>query len=221
MRSVVTLPRIRELACHCRRMEDWENSCWELAATLRRYPTGQKLLEAYWRTLIFNRINIDQEPTQEYELAFKNWNTGFANAKDLDSFSNLEETSAEPIPPAATIWEKIERLVNQIFTVWQRIRLASKLGLLSRLQRDAAPFERAFPRYSSERKFCTTASGFMGWVPSAALEGDLLCFFEDCQLPFVVRSCEGGYEMIGDAYVHGIMDFGISLPFFGREIVLV
>jgi hypothetical protein len=53
--------------------------------------------------------------------------------------------------------------------------------------------------------FCTTTNGYMGWVPSAAQTGDAFCFFEDFKLPFVLRSCEEGYKLVGDAYLHGLM----------------
>jgi hypothetical protein len=42
-------------------------------------------------------------------------------------------------------------------------------------------------------------------VPFAAQTGDVFCFFDDWKLPFVLRSCEEGYRLVGDAYLHGLM----------------
>jgi hypothetical protein len=48
----------------------------------------------------------------------------------------------------------------------------------------------------------------MGWVPLQTQKDDILCRFEGCQLPFVIRlrPDSGGYQLIGEAYVHGAMD---------------
>ena len=208
MTSTQTLRTMRAFANHSREMEDWEDSCWDLAEALGKYPTGQNTFEAYWRTLIFNRVQLDQEPTADYKWAYKNWNTAFAIAKD-ESFLVLEEASNDPGPQATTIWGKIQGLANQVSTGWQhtmlRIKLLFKIALLKKLHQDAAPFVAVFPRYACGRKFCITASGYIGWVPSAARTGDLLCYFKDCKLPFVIRSREEGYEIVGDAYIHGLM----------------
>ena len=60
----------------------------------------------------------------------------------------------------------------------------------------------------------------MGWAPLAAREGDAVCFFEGCEIPFVVRDCKNRWRLLGDCYVHGLVDGGVG----GRdweEMVLV
>ncbi len=43
-------------------------------------------------------------------------------------------------------------------------------------------------------------------MPFAAREGDLVCYFEENTLPFVIRGCEkDGYRLVGDCYLHGMM----------------
>jgi hypothetical protein len=71
--------------------------------------------------------------------------------------------------------------------------------------KSSAPFEKAFKQYSLGRKFSTTTNGYMGWVPSEAREGDRICYFEGCKLPFVIRPCEDRYQLVGDCYLHGLM----------------
>jgi hypothetical protein len=67
-------------------------------------------------------------------------------------------------------------------------------------------FDSAFHTYAAGRKFCVTRRGYIGWVPLAAREGDVLCYFEGNMLPFVIRGCEeGGYRLVGDCYLHGMM----------------
>jgi len=37
-------------------------------------------------------------------------------------------------------------------------------------------------------------------------EGYILCRFEHCFLLYVIRANKDGYHIIGDGYVHGVMD---------------
>ena len=58
--------------------------------------------------------------------------------------------------------------------------------------------------------FCLTENGFAGLVPSKVRERDIICLFQDGQVPFILRETAGRYRWIGEAYIHGIM-FGEAL----------
>lgn len=67
-------------------------------------------------------------------------------------------------------------------------------------------FERYFSTYSFGRRFSTTKSGYMGWMPRAAMQGDLVCVFNGISVPFVVRPLPDGTCMfLGACYMHGLM----------------
>ena len=60
------------------------------------------------------------------------------------------------------------------------------------------------------RKFAVTRKGYFGLVPRGTREGDEVVIFEKACVPFVVRKADGPldqakYELLGEAYVHGIM----------------
>ena len=58
-----------------------------------------------------------------------------------------------------------------------------------------------------KRSFVTTEKGYLGIEPSGARKGDVLCVLKGGDVPFVLRGKENGYwELVGEAYVHGIMD---------------
>jgi hypothetical protein len=61
----------------------------------------------------------------------------------------------------------------------------------------------------------------MGWVPAAAQTSDVFCFFEDCKLPFVLRSCGEGYKLLGDAYLHGLMDDPFVVRYMRKQEVII
>lgn len=55
------------------------------------------------------------------------------------------------------------------------------------------------------RGFATTRGEYIGLVPLAAQEGDLVVVFYGATVPYVVRRVENGYILVGDAFVHGFM----------------
>lgn len=58
-----------------------------------------------------------------------------------------------------------------------------------------------------KRSFVSTEKGYLGLAPSGTRKGDVLCVLRGGDVPFVLREKENGYwELVGEAYVHGIMD---------------
>jgi len=77
-----------------------------------------------------------------------------------------------------------------------------------RLQRNVhvgGLFEALCSRHGKGRQPCFTQKRYFGLVPVTTRENDILALFDDCPIPFVVRELEGGYELVGQAYVHGWM----------------
>ncbi|KAI0518025.1 heterokaryon incompatibility protein 6 [Xylaria bambusicola] len=55
------------------------------------------------------------------------------------------------------------------------------------------------------RGFATTRAGYIGLVPPCAQVGDLIIVILGATVPYVVREAQGGYVLVGDAFVHGLM----------------
>lgn len=56
-------------------------------------------------------------------------------------------------------------------------------------------------------RFCWTAKGYMGIAPHATQAADIVCVFFGGQVPHIMRDTgEGHYELVGECYIHGIMD---------------
>ena len=55
------------------------------------------------------------------------------------------------------------------------------------------------------RRMLRTGKGYLGTGPAIAEEGDYIVLVQGARLPLVVRSREGKWELVGDAYVHGAM----------------
>jgi hypothetical protein len=56
------------------------------------------------------------------------------------------------------------------------------------------------------RAFATTSKRRIGLVPLHAAYGDLIVLLHGVSVPFVIRWTERGYVLVGDAYVHGVMN---------------
>jgi hypothetical protein len=71
----------------------------------------------------------------------------------------------------------------------------------------------AFDRSSQKRRFMTTAGGYMGWAPDnihgnfdqQTMEGDLIAILFGCSTPVVIRSQGSYFQILGEAYVQGLM----------------
>ncbi|EXM17742.1 Heterokaryon incompatibility [Fusarium oxysporum f. sp. vasinfectum] len=61
-------------------------------------------------------------------------------------------------------------------------------------------------RRTVRRCLATTRKGYLALAPQETKPGDLLCVLYGGQLPFVLRNSGSYFELIGEAYVHGIMD---------------
>lgn len=66
-------------------------------------------------------------------------------------------------------------------------------------------FESLKEHYCFRRKFFTTSTGGMGLGPRSMQIGDLV-ILRGGSLPFILRKIDEDYQLIGPAYVNGIMD---------------
>lgn len=57
--------------------------------------------------------------------------------------------------------------------------------------------------------FCLTKGRYLGWVPRATEEGDIIAIFKNAKTPFVLRpvvgSTDESFTFVGECYIHGIM----------------
>ena len=82
-----------------------------------------------------------------------------------------------------------------------------KQSYFERLFRESAPFGHACELQIRKRRLCITRRGFIGLVPGWASKGDNICVVLGAAVPFVTRRLQNGNDMlIGECYVHGLMD---------------
>lgn len=64
----------------------------------------------------------------------------------------------------------------------------------------------AFSNSAHGQRLMTTLRGYVGCVPEHARPGDVICVLLGCSAPMVLRPIEDHFTVIGECYVHGIMD---------------
>ncbi|KAK5629125.1 hypothetical protein RRF57_004840 [Xylaria bambusicola] len=74
----------------------------------------------------------------------------------------------------------------------------------------------AFSRRLGNAGFSFTKGRYVGLVPEAAVAGDQICLFHGGNVPFVVRERGPAYTLVGECYIHGIMN-GEALQWDGLE----
>lgn len=62
----------------------------------------------------------------------------------------------------------------------------------------------------NKRLFISKKKEWIGLAPSVAKEGDIICILHGCSVPVLLRprleSGETLFRLVGECYVHGIMD---------------
>ena len=60
---------------------------------------------------------------------------------------------------------------------------------------------------SNDRRYLITQQGYLGLGPRCMQSGDVVCLFSGGTTPFIIRrGDEGKYLLVGEAYVHGMME---------------
>jgi hypothetical protein len=60
--------------------------------------------------------------------------------------------------------------------------------------------------FATNRCLVITENGYIGLGPRQVKTKDQVCIMYGCSVPLIVRPCDNGFSMIGEAYVHGLMD---------------
>ena len=71
---------------------------------------------------------------------------------------------------------------------------------------EAVEFETALNYAACGRALCLFDDGRAGWVPKTAEVGDQIAIFLGATVPILLRPRDNGYIVLGEAYVHEMMD---------------
>jgi hypothetical protein len=143
-----------------------------------KYLTGESIYDATWQTFVAGIFAKSKEDTAKMYVAFESRQRFLRHILTLGLENHL--------------W------VFMIIVV---------VGHVLRLIGIANP-EIAFKTSATimvNRRVLRTGKGYLGIGPAIAEEGDYIVLMQGARVPLVVRSREGMWELVGDAYVHGVM----------------
>lgn len=112
-------------------------------------------------------------------------------------------------------WDKLlDETWNEVFRSWLALR-KRKMGdkhtaeMLLSMRNHLGPFVRSNRLHfdhDQSRMLAGTRDGRVCWIPKQARANDLVWLLEGAPFPFILRRLRNGhYQIVGDAYVHGIM----------------
>ena len=228
-----TLQDLKKLYDASCAMEAWDDECWALATALKRYPTGQNIYDAYWRTLAFNTDHTGVEASEELENVFAIWQSMRGDfIKFYEYVKEMQQEApqdghAEPSKDTNWGWG-VGWLMKWAMWNWRTlskyVKLQQMMNKTKRQAEIATRFDTVFKRYCFGRKFCVTAKGYMGWVTSSALPGDRICYSEGSRVLFVLREAGYGvryFSVVGDCYLHGFTPIPGNLNMNNLEDVVL
>lgn len=163
---------------------------WKLVNALpsQHYVVSSiSVFDAFWQTLLSGRDGSGcAGPSQKHE--------------DVFSLILDETTGRKPSLPGQTYSVRREK---GRFTL-DNLRLREPARTLEDLRQ-------AYSTAVKMRKFAITGRGYFGLVPRGTQAGDRIVVFDEAPVPLVARKVDDStvtqdaYELIGEAYVHGIM----------------
>ena len=71
------------------------------------------------------------------------------------------------------------------------------------------------------RRFYRSHKGFMGLAPNIAKEGDKICLILGCCTPLIIRGGGPNFSLVGESYVHGVMNGELMSDAAFQDINLV
>ncbi|KAH7073217.1 heterokaryon incompatibility protein-domain-containing protein [Paraphoma chrysanthemicola] len=166
---------------------------WETIACARSrepYPTGERARDAYWHTLCAGRVPSNL-PSARHDSRYKYYVL-------LRSLRRFVRFTIRWFPRSSQdTW--YNRFFYRLFQSAWRV-----LGLTpTKVQRIGFPPESRLPNY---RRMVRTQKGYVALVPRLAKEGDWIAICQGGAMPLVVRRDGEHWVLVGESYVHGLMN---------------
>jgi Heterokaryon incompatibility protein (HET) len=157
------------------------------------YSTGELCTRALWRTLC---TDVSTDQLESAELAFTSWRQAMNAPRMLKKYRV----------------DKFRGMYNYLAAVGYGVTdiLYDGDGLFVSLMRPAF--------YS---RFAVTKLGYFALVPPMAKVGDQVGIFKGGKVPLIFRSEDNQWRLVGESYVHGIMQGEIFDETKCREMELI
>lgn len=174
---------------HRANLRDWLSNVMEIAFPDR--VMDSVVFEALWRTFVCNQTRKGEIPPAQWGSQFANFVQGTKEKHVGDEGLRVERIlNSEPCGnPRRGKWD-----LTEDFDRYVPLELSAYMD-----------FVRTNGTWCYNRRFFKTEDGRFGWGPNAVSEGDLVAIVHGLHVPLVLRPVQGGHEIVGDCYAHGLM----------------
>lgn len=210
--------------------DPWCKQAWEdtqgrqSASTRNIYGGPESTFEALWRTLVAdtNRnfytgslVPCPQEATTNFGALFA------GKCHEYNRLLDTQEVSQGGLPTSPVLgysniarrWHGMRELKLGGLRLRDVIPLKGALPMSGevfedgsrRLARDWENFEGSHGQVFYRRRIFTTQQGRLGVGSRSLKPGDKVCILWGCPVPLLLRRNGARFQLVGDAYVHGIM----------------
>lgn len=182
-----------------------------ISRMMENYPTGEEPSTAFYNIMTQSLLpgsqswSIQSSPKPKEDV-FQKWlsiMTADLSQDPTQFHSDFDNIKSDP--NSVAIVKDYIRLFGcsdnpRDWTAELQIRLLLRAcdQALSTLQHDVSIL-------SYQRTFFTTRDGYMGVGPRSARPTDRIALIAGLQLPFIVRKAGQNYNLIGPAYIYGVM----------------
>ena len=163
-----------------------------LLHTWKRYPTGESRDDAFWRCLTAGRAFKSDTNFNLVRRYYKAWSRYlFLHPRLLWPFPHFAKAA-------------IFSLLIALGMLRTSFALCCFLPFYGRNRRQEA-FSNMCTGVSG-RVIIRTGQGYTGLAPQDTKEGDSVFLLKGGKLPFILRESGENWRIVGDCYIHGIMD---------------
>ncbi|KAK5678032.1 hypothetical protein LTR17_027670 [Elasticomyces elasticus] len=155
------------------------------------YIAGESYFEALWSTLIGNIANF--EPAQPSFVQHFSALIDMLLLRERGIYFTRTRLSKDiDIDPQVLQQIYVDTIAQEL---WQ-----------SAQHRDSKPYFSELVNTISGRVFITTLAGYIGFASPGAMVGDRVALLGGGWTPFILREHSSQYTMVGDSYIHGLMN---------------
>jgi hypothetical protein len=178
------------------------------------YGTERDLYDAIWRTLTYDRYGYSNDPPQA-PAVFERYFREIFDEKAQSLLRGGDPNEEKYIFHHLRDFPIYGRTVYD----WSRFYLSSSIrgSTLESSEREfndlalstdpsLQSYLRAIRVTQFWRRMMVTSRGFVGAAHRQSQTGDSIVLLKGATLPMVLRKCEGGWRIVGEAYVQGIMN---------------
>ncbi|KAH6708752.1 heterokaryon incompatibility protein-domain-containing protein [Leptodontidium sp. MPI-SDFR-AT-0119] len=152
--------------------------------------------EVIWRTAVWNRsISSQKKSDNQFEESYK-------ACRDYLQFLGLS---------MGGVLERFGlrmRMLDKELGFLVPLEVTNKINIQERNREydQAEKYANWATTISMQMRRCGTFKGYIGQIPKSTQAGDVIGVIGGAAVPFVFRASSGGYKVIGQCYLHGIME---------------